>query len=82
LEEVKEEVLQDKNYKVAMKSQEQNEENSHNILSQGVGVLYHGGILLVPCSIGSGVVECEYESKVADHIGEDKTKDLVRRNLW
>jgi hypothetical protein len=65
-----------------MKSLEKNEENSHDTLSQEEGVLYHHARLWVPCGIRTSVLESEHDSKVADHMGQDKTKELIRRNIW
>jgi hypothetical protein len=77
LEEVKEEALKDEDYKEAMKTLEKNEENSHDTLSQEEGVLYHRARLWVPCSIRTSVLESEHDSKVAGHMGQDKTKELI-----
>jgi hypothetical protein len=82
LEEVKEEALKDEDYKEAMKSLEKNEENSHDTLSQEEGVLYYRPRLWVPCGIRTRILESEHDSKVAGHMGEDKMKELIRRNFW
>jgi hypothetical protein len=82
LEEIKEEALKDEDYKEAMKSLEKNEENSHDTLRQEERVLYHRTRLWVPCGIRTSVLESEHDSKVAGHRGQDKTKELIRRNFW
>jgi hypothetical protein len=82
LDEVKEEALTDEDYKVAMRSLEKNEENSHDTLSQEEGVLYHRARLCVPCSIRISILESEHDSKVAGHMDQDKMKELIRRNFW
>ena len=38
--------------------------------------------LWVPCGLRKSVLESEHDSKVAGHMGQDKTKELVRRNFW
>jgi hypothetical protein len=65
-----------------MKSLEKNEENTHDTLSQEEVVLYHRARLWVPCGLRTSVLESEHDSKVAGHMGQDKTKELIRRNFW
>jgi hypothetical protein len=77
LEEVKKQALKDEDYKEATKSLEKNEENSHDILSQGEGVLYHRAILWDPCGIRTSIRESEHDSKVAGNRGQDKMKKLI-----
>jgi hypothetical protein len=60
-----------------MKSVEKNEENSHDTLSQYEVVLYHYRTLWVPCGIGTSVLEGEYDSQVADHMGQDIMTELI-----
>jgi hypothetical protein len=65
-----------------MKSLEQDAENLHDTLSQEERVLYHRTRLWVPCGFRTSVLESEYNSKVAGHMDQDKTKKLIRRNFW
>jgi hypothetical protein len=60
-----------------MKSLEKNEENSHDILSQEEEVLYHRTRLWVPCGIRTSIIESDYDSKVAGHMGQNKPKELI-----
>jgi hypothetical protein len=77
LEEVNEQMLKDKYYKEAMKCIEKNEENLHNTLSQEEGVLYQCARLWVLCGPRTSLLECEYDSKVGSHIGQDQTKEIM-----
>jgi hypothetical protein len=74
-------VSKDEDYKEAMKSLEKNEENLYDTLSQEEGVLYHGARFWVPSGLRTSVLESEYDSKVAGHMVQDKTKELIRRNV-
>jgi hypothetical protein len=60
-----------------MKSVEKNEEYSQNTLSQEEGVWYHRARLWVPYGIRTRVLESEHDSKVAGHMGQDNTKELM-----
>jgi putative transposase len=75
-------VSKDEDYKETMKNLEKDEENLHNTLSQEEGVWYHCPRLWVSCGLRISVQESEHNSKVAGQIGEDKKKELIRRNLW
>ena len=46
------------------------------------GLLYQRNLLWVPEGIVRQVLESEHDSKVAGHIGQDKTIELIRRNFW
>jgi hypothetical protein len=81
LEEVREEVSKGEDYKEAMKSLEKDEENIPFTLSQEERVLYHRTRLWVPCGLRTSILESEHDSKVAGHMGEDKTKELIWRNF-
>ena len=48
------------------------------------GLLYRMGILWIPEDgklIGI-ILELEHNSKIAGHMGQDKTIELIRRNFW
>jgi hypothetical protein len=60
-----------------MKSIEKNENNSQNTLRPEEGVLYHSARLWGPYGCRSSVLESEYDSKVASHMGQDKMKELI-----
>jgi len=46
------------------------------------GLLYQRNLLWVPEGIVRQVLESEYDSKVVGHMAQDKTIELIRRNLW
>jgi len=45
-------------------------------------LLYLGNLLWVPSSMVPQIVESEHDTKVAGHMGQDKTIELIRRNFW
>jgi len=46
------------------------------------GVLYRKDLLWVPQGLIQRVPESEHDTKVAGHMGQDKTIELIRRNFW
>jgi len=46
------------------------------------GLLYRRNLLWVPEGLIQRVVESEHDTKVAGHMGQDKTIELIRRNFW
>jgi len=48
------------------------------------GCVYRKGMLWVPADkvLIQSVLESEHDTKVAGHMGQDKTIELVRRNFW
>jgi len=46
------------------------------------GLLYQRNLLWVPEGVVRQVLESEHDSKVAGHMGPDKTIELIRRNFW
>jgi len=46
------------------------------------GLLYQRNLLWVPEGIVQQVLESEHDTKVAGHMGQDKTIELIRRNVW
>jgi len=46
------------------------------------GVLYQKNLLWVPKGLVQRVLESEHDTKVAGHMGQDKTIELIRRNFW
>jgi hypothetical protein len=48
------------------------------------GVLYYKGRLFIPDSLElkKSIVESEHDSRVAGHMGADKTVELVSRNFF
>ena len=41
------------------------------------GLLYQGGLLLVPNGLIQQIMESEHNTKVAGHMGQDKTIELI-----
>jgi hypothetical protein len=82
LEELKEEGAKDKEYLEGIQSLDRQDEKMESTLYQEEGVLYRKLKLWVPCGLRDGVLQSEYDSKVAGHMGQDKVKDLIRRNFW
>jgi len=46
------------------------------------GVLYKRGLLWVPQGLIQRILESEHDTKVAGHMGQDKTIELIQRNFW
>jgi len=46
------------------------------------GMLYRKSMLWVPEGIVQRILESEHDIKVARHMGQDKTIELIRRNFW
>jgi len=48
------------------------------------GVVYWKGMLWIPSdgNLIRQILESEHDTKVAGHMGQDKTIELIRRNFW
>jgi len=48
------------------------------------GLLYRRGILWIPedGSLKNLILESEHDTRIAGHMGQDKTIELIRRNFW
>jgi len=46
------------------------------------GLLYRRNMLWVPRKLVQQIIESEHNTKVAGHMGQDKTTKLVQRNFW
>jgi len=57
---------------------------TEGILEIKDGLLYRKGMLWIPedRTLKQTILESEHDSKVAGHMGKDKTAVLVRRNFW
>jgi len=57
---------------------------TEGILEIKEGLLYRKGMLWIPEDgpLKRTILESEHDSKVAGHMGQDKTIELVRRNFW
>jgi len=45
-------------------------------------ILYRRNLLWVPEGLVQRIMESEHDTKVAGHMGQDKTIELIRRNFW
>jgi len=45
-------------------------------------LLYRWNLLWVPKGLVQEIMESEHDTKVAGHMGQDKTIELIRRNFW
>jgi len=45
-------------------------------------LLYRKGMLWVPEELVQKILKSEYDTRVAGHMGQDKTIELIRRNFW
>ena len=46
------------------------------------GLLHRGSMLWAPKGVRKQICESEHDTKVAGHMGQDKTIELIRRNFW
>ena len=51
-------------------------------LSYEKDLLYRRNLLWVPEGLVQRIMESEHDTKVAGHMGQDKTIELIRRNFW
>jgi hypothetical protein len=80
---VKIEGEKDKEYQKELKIlRTEKEENEQNILHQEEGILLRKLNLWVLTGLRLEIGQSEHDTKVASHIGQDKTKELIRRNVW
>jgi len=87
LAKVREEGKKDKAYEQARKQEAAAEEVPPKVqkvkeLSCENNLLYRRNLLWVPIGLVQKVMESEHDTKVAGHMGQDKTIELVRRNFW
>jgi hypothetical protein len=52
------------------------------ILYEEDEILYRRSRLWIPSSLSDDILVSEHNSKVMAHMGQDKTKELIRRNFW
>jgi hypothetical protein len=78
--------IEEENYKKYQKELEilsmEKEENEWNILYQEKGILFQKLKLWGLMRRRSDICESEYHTKVTGHMGQDKPKELIRRNFW
>jgi len=76
LEGIREAAKNDPGYQAALKDQGTKEWEAKE------GLLYRKNKLWIPEGRIQSVMESEHDTKVAGHMGQDKTIKLIRRNLW
>jgi hypothetical protein len=74
--------LKDQDYVKAMDSLRGGNKRADEILHEEDGILFRRLRLWIPSSLRDDVLVSEHDSKVAGHMGQDKTKELIRWNLW
>ena len=56
--------------------------DKEGILEVHDGLLYRKGMLWVAEGLINQILRSEHDTKVAGHMGQDKTIELIRRNFW
>jgi len=87
LAKVREEGKEDEAYEQAKKQEAVSEElvpkdRKVKEIRNEDGVLYRVNLLWVPNGLTQQILESEHDTKIAGHMGQDKTIKLVRRNFW
>jgi len=86
LAKVKEEGKKDEAYAQAMKEVVIEElspkDRKVKELREEKELLYRRNLLWVPRNLIQQIMESEHDTKVAGHMGQDKTIELIRRNFW
>ena len=82
LERIRKEGKKDEAYERARKEEAMPEEQAPKDLKNVDGLLYRKNLLWVPEGLVQQILESKHDTKVAGHMGEDKTIELVRRNFW
>ena len=87
LADVREEGKKDEAYEQVRKQETASEEPSPkdrrvNELSCEENLLYRRNLLWIPKGLVRRIMESEHDTKVAGHMGQDKTIELIRRNFW
>jgi len=87
LEKVKEEGKKDNNYEQAIKQEAMagelapKDQKVKEITIEG-GLVYQKNLLWITNGLIQQIMESEHDTKVARHMGQDKTIELIRRNFW
>jgi len=87
LAKVREEGKKDEAYKQARKQEVAVDELSSKDRKVGEmeykdDLLYRGNLLWIPKGLVQRILESEHDTKVAGHMGQDKTIELIRQNFW
>ena len=82
LEKIKEEGKKDNNYKEAMAGKPVPKDQKAKEIRIKNDLVFRRNLLWVPNGLIQQIMESEHDTKVAGHMGQDKTIELVRRNFW
>jgi len=87
LAKVKEEGKKDEAYKQARKQEAAIGELSSKVrkdkeIENKDDLLYRRNLLWIPKGMVQQILESEHDTRVAGHMGQDKTIELIRRNFW
>ena len=86
LEEIRSEAGKDAAYQKAKKEAEPEtltpKDQKAREVERKNGLLYRRKLLWVPNDMVQRVMESEHDTKVAGHMGQDKTIELIRGNFW
>jgi hypothetical protein len=78
LRRVRDEGLKDQDYVKAMDSLRGGNKHADEILHEEHGILFRWLRLWIPSSLRDDVLVSEYNPKVTGHMGQDKTKELIK----
>jgi len=82
LEKIKKEGKKDNNYKQAMAGEPAPKDQKAKKIRIENDLLFRRNLLWVPNGLIQQIMESEHDTKVAGHMGQDKTIELIRRNFW
>ena len=87
IEEIKKAAKNDPDYQQAAKQEAEAEGLSPENRKVGEiryndGLLYRKNLLWVPNELVQRIMESEHDTKIAGHMGQDKTIQLIQRNFW
>jgi len=71
-----------KEAEAALPKRQEMDQKTRSVLEIRDERLYRKGMLWVPGELVQEIMESEYNTKVAGHMGQDKTIELIRRNFW
>jgi len=71
-----------KEVEAALLEEQQMDRKTRSKLEIRDELLYRKSMLWVPGELVQGILKSEHDTKVAGHMGQDKTIELIRRNFW
>ena len=71
-----------KEVEAALPKEQQMNRKARSVLEIRDELLYRKSLLWVPEELVQEILESEHDTKVAGHMGQDKTIELIRRNFW